>query len=230
MNDLLPIAVAVTCGYLVGSVPTAYLVARWMRGIDIRRYGSGNVGASNVGQHVGGAFFVLVAAFDAFVKGSGSVLLARVLGLDLPYQAVAALLAVVGHNWSAYLRFSGGRGLTVVTGALLVLAWKEAVASLAVFFLGWLVFRNGALWSGIAVVLLPLWALLLGGPPTIVLLCVALLVITAMKRLLANPGTGAPGFRWRDVALYRLLYDRDTLRESDWVDRKPEGADHKSNG
>ena len=230
MIEPLALAAAMAYSYLVGSIPTAYLVARWSRGIDIRRYGSGNVGASNVGRHIGKFAFAGVAAFDVLVKGAGSVAMTRALGLDVQFQALAAIQAVVGHNWSVYLRFSGGRGLSVLAGSLLLLAWKELVASLAVAFLGWLVFRSIALWFGIALVLLPVWALLLREPAAIVLFCVAALAVSALKRLLSNPGTATPGVRWRDMVIYRLLYDRDTCRSSDWAERKPEDADHRSDG
>ncbi|MDO8751506.1 MAG: glycerol-3-phosphate acyltransferase [Dehalococcoidia bacterium] len=230
MTEPLVLAAAVAYGYLVGSIPTAYLVARWRRGIDIRRYGSGNVGASNVARQVGKVSFAVVAAFDVLAKGVGSVVVARALGLDVQFQALAALMAVAGHNWSVYLRFSGGRGLSVVAGGLLLLAWEELVASLAIAFLGWLAFRNIALWFGIALVLLPVWALLLREPAAIVLFCVAALAVTALKRLLSNPGMAPSGLRWRDMAIPRLLYDRDTWKAGDWVKRKPEDADRGSDG
>lgn len=230
MDTVLRLVVAMAYGYLIGSIPTAYLVARWRRGIDIRRYGSGNVGASNIARHVGKADFVIVAAFDVLVKGVGSVLLARGLGLDLYYQVLAVLAAVVGHSWSVYLKLSGGRGLSVIMGGLLVLAWQELVALVAVALLGWWISKGVALWFGISLALLPLWAILLGEPPAIVVLCVAVLAATAFKRLLSNPGTASAGLRWRNVAITRLLYDRDTPESDQWVRRKPEDADRGNNG
>ena len=225
MNDVLPIVLALAYAYLMGSVPTAYLVSRWVKGIDIRRYGSGNIGASNVTRHVGKGYFAVVASFDVLAKGTASVGLAQVLGLGLEYQAAAVLLAAVGHNWSVYLQFRGGRALSVAMGGLLLLAWKELLALLAVALVGWLLFRSTALWFGIALVLLPLWALAFGEPPTILWFCVALVVITALKRLLSNPGTAPPVLRWRAMAIPRLLYDRDTPKAENWVMRKPEDSD-----
>ena len=226
MTDALSVTVAVACGYLLGSIPTAYLLARWRRGIDIRRYGSGNVGASNVGRHVGRAYFAAVVAFDMLVKGAGSVVVARALGLELPFQVLAALAAVAGHNWSVFLWFAGGRGLAVIGGGLLILAWRELLISLAVALLGGRAFRSNALWFGIAMVLLPLEALLLREAVPVVFFCAATLAATILKRLLSNPDAAAPRPRWRDVALPRLLYDRDTWEARDWVDRTPEDAGH----
>ena len=222
MTDALLVTVALAYGYLVGSIPTAYLVARLKRGIDIRQYGSGNVGASNVARHLGKGYFAPVVAFDALVKGAASVVLARVLGVAPEYQALAALLAVMGHNWSVYLRFSGGRGIAVGIGGLLVLAWKALLAYLVIFFLGWIIFRSTALWFGIALAALPLGAGALGEPATVVMFCIALLAVSALKRLLSNPGTAPPGLRWRDMAMSRLLYDRDTPGAKGWVGRTPE--------
>lgn len=213
--------VALGYAYLVGSVPTAYIVARLRKGVDIRRYGSGNIGASNAGRHVGKAWFFVVVAFDSLVKGAASVGLARALGLDLDYQVLAALIAITGHNWSAYIGFSGGRGLSVASGVLLVLAWKEFVALLGVAVLGWLVFRSAGLWFGIALLLLPIWAILFAEPVEIVVFCVALLLVSALKRVLSNPGTAPEGLRWREMAIPRLLYDRDTSNAGDWTKRTP---------
>ncbi len=221
MTDGLAVPLALAYAYLVGSIPSAYLAARLVKGIDIRRYGSGTVGASNVAQHVGKGCSIAVALFDGFGKGTGSVVVARVLGLDLEYQVAAALLTVVGHNWSIYLKLSGGRGIAVTVGCLLPLAWKEMVALVGVSLLGWAVFRSTALWVGLAMLLLPMWAVLLGEPLVIVSLCAALLVLAAAKRLLSNPGTALPGLRWRDMALPRLLYDRDTRERDGWVTRTP---------
>ena len=228
MIDLSPIALSIIYAYLVGSIPFAYLLARAKRGIDIRSYGSGNVGASNIAIHVGKGSFVLVASFDALVKGTASVALAMALGLGLEYQAAAGFLAVVGHNWSVYLRFSGGRGISVIAGCLILLAAKELVVSLIIVMVGWVIFRNTALWCGIALVFLPLWAVLFGEPVTIIAFCTAVLMASVLKRLLSNPGSGVPGLRWRDVAIARLLYDRDTRLRGDWVDRKPTNGDHQS--
>lgn len=221
MGDVTVILLAFGYAYLVGAVPTAYVVGRWRRGIDIRRYGSGNVGASNVAHHLGRRWFAAVAAFDLLVKGAGSVLVAGGLGLGPGYQVLAAVLASVGHNWSVYLGLSGGRALSVIIGALAVLSWELLLALLGVVLGGWLVFRSVALWFGIAIALLPAWAFVLGLPAELGWFAVAALGLTALKRVLSNPGTSPPGSRWRDKALPRLLYDRDTPRAGDWATRAP---------
>lgn len=228
--DALAITLALGYAYLVGAVPTAYLVGRWTRGIDLRRYGSGNVGASNAAQHVGKGAFVLVSAFDALVKGCGSVLVARALGQGLELQALAGLLAAIGHNWSPYIGFSGGRGLIVAVGSLLVLSLELAAVSLAVGVLLGRAFRNVALWSGIALLLLPFWAWLFREPPALMWYAAAALAFAVLKRLLSNPGAPAGDRGWREKLLPRLLFDRDTWKPGDWVSRTPHDAPPSSMG
>lgn len=208
--------------YLVGAVPTAYLAGRFAKDIDIRRYGSGNVGASNAGRHLGRRYFVLVVIFDFAVKGACMALLPRALGLGIEAQAVAGLLAAAGHNWSPYIGFSGGRGLAVTTGALLALSWQMCAVSVALGTVFGKAFHQMGLWSGIAVALLPLWAWVFGEPPAMLWYSLATIAMTALKRLLSNPGTAAPGLTWRQKALPRLLFDRDTWEAGDWVSRAPE--------
>lgn len=219
--DISTAVLALAFGYLVGAIPTAYVIARWVKGIDIRTHGSGNVGASNIGRHVGRNYGILVGIFDIFVKGVAPVLVVRALGQDLSYQALAGAGSIVGHNWSIYLKFSGGRGMTVIAGSILVLAWKEFIALAVVTLVGWAIFRSIALWMGIALVLLPLWALLFREPAEFVAYTAVALVLTILKRLLSNPGSELPDLRWRDKVLPRLLYDRDIMKKSDWVKRSP---------
>ncbi|MBI4199615.1 MAG: glycerol-3-phosphate acyltransferase [Chloroflexi bacterium] len=221
MPEPVKIAVALAYAYLVGSIPTAYLVARWAQGIDIRRYGSGNVGASNVRIHVGGGPFALVSAFDVLVKGTLSAAIPGWFGLDVGYQVVAGLLAMLGHSWSVYLRFAGGRGVSVVLGALLVVGRWELAAALAFVGAATLLYREVALWFAIAFVALPVLAVVLREPLAVQLFCLAVPLATALKRVVANPGTAPPGAPWRKLVLPRLLYDRDTMKGEGWTTRTP---------
>ena len=125
MDDSLQIALVLLYAYLLGSVPTAWIVARLVKGIDLRKVGSGTIGASNVYYNVGRFWILPVGIFDLFVKGLTPVYLARALGLEIEIQATAGLLAVVGHNWPVTLGFKGGRGVAPSVGALLALGRLE---------------------------------------------------------------------------------------------------------
>ena len=125
--------------YLIGSVPTAYIIGRLVKGIDIRHYGSGNVGGTNVFFHVGKWWIVPHGLFEIFVKGAspiwigillldlevegpaGSWTINYVFGFDRTSAALAgaSLLSIVGHNWSVFLKFQGGPGLQAAPRTLL---------------------------------------------------------------------------------------------------------------
>ena len=107
--------------YLLGSIPTAYVFARWHSGIDIRRYGSGTVSGSMVWEHVSRWGVVAVGLFDV-----GKAAAATWLGyqISLPAAVAAGLLATIGHNWPLFLRFVGGRGLGCFLGiCVIVFPW-----------------------------------------------------------------------------------------------------------
>ncbi|MBF8267406.1 MAG: plsY [Dehalococcoidia bacterium] len=216
-------AAVVLLAYLVGSIPMAYVLGRAMRGIDIRHYGSGNVGASNVWTHVARWVAIPLGAFDIFFKGAFPVYLAQRLDTGLWVAVAAGLAAVAGHNWSLYLKLTGGRGITVAMGVLFILSWQVLAASLLVAT-GGLIFRNSALWVGIAVVLMPVWSVGFREPLPVTVLCICLVAIVALKRVMGNRGTAVPGLRWRDVLLPRLLYDRDIASRDEWVRRAPPEA------
>ncbi len=214
-------AAIILSAYLVGSVPMTYILGRMVKHIDIRRYGSGNVGASNAWVHLGKLVVAPVAVFDLLVKGSLSVYLAQQLSGGPWLPVFAGLAAIAGHNWSVYLKFTGGRGITVVLGVLLLLALKELAAASLVVIAGWIVFRNSALWVGIGVATLPIWSVVFREAEHITVLCICLVVLLAIKRLVSNfdlPALGDGGWR---IYLHRLLYDRDVSSRDEWVHRAP---------
>lgn len=106
--------------YLLGSIPTAYVVGRYIYKFDIRSRGSGNVGASNTLRTMGTVPGLIVLAIDVF-KGLLAVWLGLAAG-GLPLGALAALLAIIGHNWSIFLDFRGGKGVATAAGAVLAMA------------------------------------------------------------------------------------------------------------
>jgi len=110
----------VTLAYLVGSVPFAYLLSR-RRGIDLRRVGSGNVGATNVLRTSGVRTAVIAMGLDA-VKGALAVILAQRLTGGVGAPVVAGLASVLGHIYPVWLRFRGGKGVATAAGVFAVLA------------------------------------------------------------------------------------------------------------
>jgi len=107
-------------GYLIGSIPIAFIVGKRVKGVDLRKVGSLNPGAANVSRIVSKRWGYAVFVLDA-VKGALPVLLARYLfNLGMVTEGgllLAAALVIAGHNWSVFLGFAGGRGLAAMVGA-----------------------------------------------------------------------------------------------------------------
>lgn len=126
------VAATLALAYLVGSIPFGFVVARLSGVADIRRHGSGNIGATNVLRTLGWLPALGVLALDA-AKGTVAVLLMRWLGGGLEWQTLAGIVAMGGHTWPVLLRFRGGRGVATGMGVLLGLNPLAALASALVF-------------------------------------------------------------------------------------------------
>jgi glycerol-3-phosphate acyltransferase PlsY len=206
---------AIIVAYLLGSIPTAYIAGRLYKGIDIRKFGSGNVGGANIWRTVSRRVSVLVILADVG-KGTLALLMAQLVGLSLIFQVIAGLAAIIGHSWSPFLRFSGGRGIATALGVLILLAPKEFLVFLAIALPGWI------LWSmpvgvGMGMASLPLASWGFGEPLPLILGCLGMFLLMATRRLTAN--RGAIQGDWKRVTLYRLLLDRDIRNREAWVQR-----------
>lgn len=123
---------ALVLAYLLGSIPAGAWVARG-RGVDIQQVGSGNTGATNVLRTLGWAPAVIVALFDIF-KGALAVILARLVFDDALTPALCGLLAVLGHNFSVFLRFRGGKGVATTLGTFIAIDPVIGLGAMAVGF------------------------------------------------------------------------------------------------
>jgi glycerol-3-phosphate acyltransferase PlsY len=124
--------IIVVAAYLLGSIPFALIAARRWGGTDLRRVGSGNLGATNVMRASGFRAGALVAALD-MAKGAASVMLAQRLSVNDAGPAMAAVAAVVGHVYPVWLRCRGGKGVATAFGAFSMLTPVAAVPALGIF-------------------------------------------------------------------------------------------------
>jgi glycerol-3-phosphate acyltransferase PlsY len=157
-------AVVLPLAYLLGSIPWGYFLLHWRRGVDIREYGSGRTGMSNVLRTAGGRVATVVLLLD-LSKGILAVLLAREIIGTTTGEVVAGLLALIGHNWPVFLRFQGGRGIATGLGSLSIMAPLAAVIGMIVFIPITLISRYLSLGSitGVVTSCLSLLALALVG-------------------------------------------------------------------
>jgi len=204
---LLASLLIVAASYLLGSIPTGYLLVRFFRKQDIRSIGSGNIGATNVlrsgGKGLGAATFVI-----DMLKGSIAVWMGAVVWIVLVlvfhvvpppplrnFEALAALFAVLGHMFPVWLGFKGGKGVATGFGVFLVAAPRAALAAISVFAVVLALSRYVSLASVLGAASFPLfaWVLVRGERPAFfigVQAAVALLVILKhhqnIRRLLAG--------------------------------------------
>ena len=162
---------AVVLAYFVGAIPVGYLVGRAFGIGDIRRHGSGNIGATNVLRTAGRLPAVLTLVGDA-LKGAAAVALAAAWsGGDRRAAAAASVAVIVGNCWSVFLRFRGGKGGATGLGAFLTLAPWATVPAALVWLAVVATFRYVSLGSVMAAACVPLGALVLGYPRPVVLAC-----------------------------------------------------------
>lgn len=167
-------------GYLVGSLPLGFLVARRRGGVDLRRVGSGNVGATNVFRSAGRPLGVLVMLID-MAKGALGVALAAVVwpGGGEASAALAGLGAIVGHIYPVWLRFVGGKGVAVACGVFAVLAPLATLAAALVFVTSLWWSRYVSLGSILATLTLPAveWGQHGQGPVSLLAVTAAALIV-----------------------------------------------------
>jgi len=208
--------------YFWGAIPTAYLTGRYINGVDIRTYGSGNVGAANLTETTNRLIGTTVGVFDCVGKGTLPIFVATLLDVPTTVQVMVGLATVSGHNWSPYMRFRGGRGIATSIGVLLgFLMWPELLFGVIILGIGGVVImRETALFTLLVIVILPFIGVLFNRPPEFVNMAIALGLILITKRLVANWESPHYKYPLSKVLLYRLLWDRDVRYKNEWTSRQ----------
>lgn len=163
------IAVAAVAAYLIGSVPTGVLLVRALRGIDVRGFGSGNIGTVNVVRVAGPWVGVVVLLADA-LKGAAGVALARALAPGPWGEAAGGLAAIAGHDWSVFLGGRGGKGIATSLGVLASVSVVAAGIAVAVWALVVALTRYASLASILAALSAPIAIAVLRLPAAYVVL------------------------------------------------------------
>ena len=153
---------SIIIGYLLGSIPTAYIMSRIRKGIDIRNVGSRNMGGANVMREIGISEGIFVGLID-IAKGAGAILIAQALDIPELWVFGAGFAALVGHNFPVFARFRGGRGSATIIGIFLALAPEAMLITLGVAAIPFFTTRKFGAALLIGFGLLPLFIWLLEG-------------------------------------------------------------------
>ncbi len=165
--------------YLLGSIPTGLLLGK-LAGIDVRKEGSGNIGATNLYRTVGRKVGVLTLVGDC-LKGMIPVLLAKYYALPIEHVAWIGLAAFFGHVFSLFLRFKGGKGVATALGVFLALSPLAVCAALGVFIVLMLIWRYVSLGSVAAAAVMPVAIMLMGSDRALVIVTMIIAVIVIIK-------------------------------------------------
>ena len=194
MPEVLLPTLLVVAAFVVGSIPTGLIIAKQVAGVDVRTVGSGNVGATNVSRALGGKWFFVVFALDA-AKGVAPVLLfpgiAGHPGSEW-LRAACGLAAVLGHVFSPFLQFKGGKGVATGAGATAALWWPVVLGAFVVFMVVLTIFRYVSLASVCCAFSLAPFALAFGAPPPVVV-CGVVVASVVIARHRTNLGRLAAG-------------------------------------
>ena len=207
MNEALSIAIAIASAYLLGSIPSAYIVGRLKKGVDIRQIGSQNMGAMNTFYKVGITSGLLVLAVD-IGKGAAAVALARWLGVPPIIEMLAGTNAVIGHGFPVWLNFRGGKGGATLIGVLFFFMPWAIPIGLTVFGLLLLLTRFPTLSYSIALICFPFIAWLIYHHGDYVVFSLLLCLIPLIKYIPRIKEMRAKTTSWRRLVLRKNLKDR----------------------
>jgi len=158
----------IALSYLVGSIPTSIIVSKMARGIDIRDYGSGNAGGTNVMRVLGWKHGLFVMLLDALKGVLAVVVVARLFQGTVPFnnatpfddftlvQIIAGIAAVIGHIWTVFAEFKGGKGIATALGMLLMITTIDMLIAIGAFLIVVTISRYVSLGSIVAAVVVPL--------------------------------------------------------------------------
>jgi glycerol-3-phosphate acyltransferase PlsY len=178
-TTILALLIVIAAAYLIGSIPTGLLLGK-AYGIDIRKEGSGNIGATNLYRTVGRKIGIITLIGDC-LKGLLPVVLVKLSSLPSEFAAWVGLAAFCGHVFSVFLKFKGGKGVATALGVFLALAPLAVAIALALFACLMFLWRYVSLGSISAAAAMPLAVFFLGGSRTVTVVTLVIAVIVIIR-------------------------------------------------
>jgi len=206
--QILPGITDVIIAYILGSIPTAYLMGRIRKGVDIRTIGSRNMGTMNVMYQVGFWEGMLVLAID-IGKGALAVYISQLLtGNNMVLSLICGVVVVLGHAFPVFLKFRGGKGGATCIGVLARLLPLATLIYLGVFLLLFALTKFATLSYAIAFIIFPLVAWLYYHDTVLIVYSIAILVIPGLLYIPRIKEMYSKGGSWRRVLLRKNIKDR----------------------
>ena len=213
-----------TLGYFLGSIPSGYIFGKLVLNKDISITGSTTIGAANVFRLSSLKLGVVVFLIDSLGKGLIPLLLISVLtkpSLFFEYANIFTLSALIGHNWSIFLKFKGGRGQSLIIGSLIILSIPLTIIMLFTLFTTWLIFKDGGpswLTTLFILMITCVTSITITNNLPLTISIIMYLIITLIKRITANKSIKESKINnnspIKTILLYRLILDRDVPERS----------------
>ncbi len=187
MMDLINLVAVAVSSYLLGSIPTAFVFGKVLKGIDIRQHGSGNMGATNVFRVIGKGPGTAVLIIDMLKGFLPVALIAGWLSPGVEGRIVAALAAVCGHNWTCFMGFKGGKGVATSAGVLIGLTVAIVSVRMPVILCisSWIIIFLATAYISVAsmaaATLLPVFMIIYGVPFHVILLSIAFCIFVVIR-------------------------------------------------
>ncbi|MEW6418208.1 MAG: glycerol-3-phosphate 1-O-acyltransferase PlsY [Nitrospirota bacterium] len=156
--DMIKFILLLVISFILGSIPFGIIVAK-TKGVDLKEVGSGNIGATNVLRSLG-KWPALLTVLGDMLKGTTAVAIGRYFGLGPFYEGLIGLTSIIGHNFSLFLKFRGGKGVATSLGVLIIYAPKIALFTLVIWFVVVIFTRYSSLGALVSLGLLPINILL----------------------------------------------------------------------
>ena len=208
--------------FLIGSIPSAYLVGKKLKNIDLTQKGSRNTGVSNLTQNTTLYTSLPVIFFDLIIKGFLPIFLCSdlIFSLDIITKILCGMVSLIGHNWSIFLNFKGGRGIATLVGIILALDYNLFVIFTGIIAIGYLFspIKDSAFWWIISTISTPLYTIILGLTIELTLFTFMLSFVIILKRLLSNKEETKAKISI-NLILLRLFFDRDIYDRKKWINR-----------
>jgi len=186
---------------------------------NLLEVGSGTLGSSNVINHIGLLSGIFVGMYDLIAKGILPVLVMNSLDIEIVVLGMGILMLLIGHNWSVFTKFRGGRGVITAIGALIGLGMWGEVILLGIGFglIGRLFYKDTGFWTFVSMIILPVICYASGRSGEIIYLVGLMVALLIIKRLMGN-SRGNRVESMKMVFLRRLVWDRDMGSREAWVE------------
>lgn len=206
-------------GYIYGSIHPTSIIAKKIIGIDLNKKGSKKLGLGNFTTFMGKKWGFTLLPYELLIKGAIPVIIFQKYNFEISIIITTSIIIIIGHCWSIFNNFNGGRGILTGSGVLLIIAPKILFISLLLVIIGKYIFsiRDSAVLILFVLILLPVWSLIFQHQDEILLFSILFPLVTILKRVSSNSLIKINNnSSIKKVLIYRFIFDRDIRNRNKW--------------